>query len=120
MHPLNTFSTLLDYQRIAPFIIRFIVGIFIIYLGRERYKKGSFLSYIYFVCGIFLVGGYYTQLSSIVGVILLKFDFYVDYWKDRRSRAVPRLYYFLYSIAGTVLISLIFSGAGLWALDMPF
>lgn len=120
MHPLNTFYTLLDYQRFSPFILRIVIGIFILYLGRERQKKGSFLSYIYYICGLFLVGGYYTQLSSIIGIILLKFDFYVDYWKDRKSKPVPKYFYFLYTIAGFVLISLIFSGAGLWAFDMPF
>lgn len=121
MHPLNTFPGLLDYSRLAPFIIRLAVGIFIIYLGRNRQsKKFKTLSLVYYIFGLFLVSGYYTQISSIVGIVLLKLDFYVDYWKDRKTKPVPKYFYFLYAIAGLVLVSLIFSGAGLLALDMPF
>lgn len=120
MHPLNTFPILLDYVRIAPFILRVTIGIFILFLGRERQKKNSFLSYVYYLCGLFLVGGYYTQLSAIAGIALLKFDFYVDYWRNRKNKPFPELYYFLYSITGIILITLIFTGAGVWAFDMPF
>lgn len=120
MHPLNTFPMLLDYGRLSPLILRLVIGIFIFYLGKERQNKGSFLSYAYYICGIFLVAGYYTQLASIIGIILLKFDFYVDYWRDRKTRPVPKYFYFLYAIAGLVLVSLIISGAGFWAQDMPF
>lgn len=121
MHPLNTFPTLLDYGRFAPFFIRVVIGLFIIYLGKNRQnKKFKATSYVYYLFGLFLIAGYYTQISSIVGIVILKFDFYVDYWKDRNSRPVPKYFYFLYAIAGLVLVSLVFSGAGLWALDMPF
>lgn len=120
MYPLNTFPRLLDYYRFSFFIVRVIVGLFIIALGKERQDKKSVLAYVYYVCGATILAGYYTQVSAIVGIILLKFDFYVDYWRERENRPVPKHFYFLYAMAGLILVSLIFSGAGMWAFDMPF
>ncbi|MFZ2523489.1 MAG: hypothetical protein WAW92_03855 [Minisyncoccia bacterium] len=121
MQPLNTFPDLLDFGRISPFIIRVIVGLFIIYLGKQGInKKFNALSFVYYLCGFFLVLGYYTQISSIVGALLLKLDFYMNYWKNRKSVPIPKYFYFLYTIASLVLISLLFSGSGAFALDMPF
>ncbi len=121
MQPLNTFPALLDFARLSPFIIRIVIGLFIIYLGRERTdKKFSALSLTYYFCGVFLIIGFYTQLSSLAGIALLKFDFYVDYWQSRKTKPVPKYFYFLYAITVLVLVSLLFSGAGLFAFDMPF
>lgn len=121
MHPLNTFPALLDFIRLSPFIIRVVVGFFIIAIGKERSKKNlSSLSIVYYVCGIMLILGFYTQISSILGGVLLKFDFYLEYWKSRKTVPVPRYFYFLYTIATMALISLLFSGAGFLAFDMPF
>lgn len=120
MHPLNTFPLLLDFGRLAPFILRITIGIFIIYLGRERQRRDSVLSYVYYLCGLFLVGGYYTQLASIVGIAIIKFNFYIDHWINRKNKPVTTEHYFLYILTGMILISLIITGAGLWAFDMPF
>lgn len=120
MTPLNTFPHLLDYYRYSFFIVRVIVGLFVIALGKERQNKKSILAYVYYIFGATLVLGYYTQVSAIVGIILLKFDFYVDYWRDRKIRPVPKHFYYLYAMAGLILVSLVFSGAGMWAFDMPF
>lgn len=121
MHPLNTFPSLLDFGRLSPFLIRVVIGLFLIYLGRERQKKNfSPLSFVYYVFGITILLGFYTQVSSIAGVVLLNFDFYVDFWEKGKSNPVPKYLYFLYVIAGLALISLVFSGAGAFAFDMPF
>lgn len=120
MHPLNTFPELLDFVRISPFLLRVVVGVLIIYLGRQEQKKDSFLSYAYYICGLFLMVGFYTQITSIVGLVLLKYSIYVNYWKDRRTSPVSGHIYFLYAISGLILVSLLFSGAGFLALDMPF
>ncbi len=121
MNPLNTFPVLLDYIRFSPLILRLIIGVFLLILGSQRMKKDfSFLSIFYFVFGATLILGFYTQISSIAGIVLLKADFYLEYWKNRKSHPVPKNYYILYTIAVVVLISLIITGAGLFALDMPF
>lgn len=120
MHPLNTFPFLLDFERLAPLILRIVVGVFIIFLGREKQKRDSVLSYAYYLCGLFLIAGYYTQLSSILGIGILKFNFYIDYWRNKKNKPISMEHYFLYAIPGIILLSLIITGAGLWAFDMPF
>ena len=121
MHPLNTFPALLDFIRIAPFILRLIIGVFIIALGLSRKNKDySWLSYFYFIFGAALIAGFYTQISSIVGIVLLKADFYLEYWKNRKTTPVPNNYYFLYWLGVIILISLLLTGAGQFAFDMPF
>ncbi len=121
MHPLNTFPILLDFLRVAPFILRIVVGIFIISLGLSRKNKDlSWLSVFYFIFGASLILGFYTQISSIVGIILLKVDFYLDYWKNRKTNPINQNYYFLYTLVVIILLSLLVTGAGAYAFDMPF
>ncbi len=121
MNPLNTFPNLLDYVFFTPLLLRFVLGVFIIYLGKERLRKSfSYLSLLYFIVGTTLILGFYTQISAILGIVVLKLDFYFDFWKNRQTSPVPRNYYFFYTIAMAVLASLLFTGAGAFAFDMPF
>jgi hypothetical protein len=121
MHPLNTFPVLLDFIRLSPFIIRLAVGFLIVSIGRDRSKKSlSALSFVYYICGLTIIFGFYTQISSILGIALLKTDFYLDYWRNRKFVPIPKHMYFLYTISSFALISLLFSGAGFLAFDMPF
>lgn len=121
MHPINTFPALLDFVRLSPFIIRLVAGLFIFALGRDRQRKPfKEFSVIYYALGLAVMLGWYTQYASIFGIVLLKLDFYIDYWKKRKSVPVPKHYYFLYSMAILILVSLLFSGGGFQALDMPF
>ncbi len=121
MNPLNTFPALLDFLRLSPLLLRIVVGLFIISLGYDRKNKAySYISVLYFILGSTLILGFYTQISSLAGIALLKLDFYFDYWKNRKVTPVPRNYYMLYAIATIVLLSLLFTGAGAKALDMPF
>ncbi len=121
MHPLNTFPFLLDFIRLGPFILRLVVGIFIISLGlRRKNKDYSWLSVFYFIFGATIMIGFYTQISSIVGIVLLKTDFYLEYWRRRKTTSISINYYFLYTIVIIVLLSLLVTGAGHFAFDMPF
>ncbi len=121
MNPLNTFPALLDYIIFAPIILRLAVGFFIISLGKDRLKKDlSFLSIFYFIFGAALILGFYTQISSIASILLLKTDFYLEYWRNRKINPVPKNYRMLYTMAIVILLSLLVTGAGAFALDMPF
>ena len=121
MNPLNTFPIILDFVRLSPFLLRVIVSVFLISLGRDRSKKDfAWLSIFYFFFGILILLGLYTQISAIVSIVILKVDFYLDYWKNRKIIPVEKNSYFLYWMAGIILISLLFTGAGFRALDLPF
>jgi hypothetical protein len=121
MHPLTTFPNLLDYVGFSPLVLRLSVGIFLLMLGSQRLKRNySFLCLFYFVFGLTLILGFYTQISAIVTVLLLKIDFYLEYWKNRRATPVPKNYYALYILTSVMTLTLLLTGAGLFALDMPF
>src|SRR3989339_1311690 len=116
MHPLSIFPGLFTYALIAPLLLRLAVGLYIIYLGKNRYKK-TFgpASLIYILAGIFLVLGFYTQIVALIGVIVLIFDFFVDKEKTDISQEKSALYI----LAGIIFLSLLFTGPGFLALDLP-
>ena len=120
MHPLSIFPELLTYGLLAPFLLRLIVGYLILCLGWTRYKKPyKWTTVLYAVFGVMLIIGLYTQIIAIVSIILLKFDYYVDFYKDRKSTPVPKMVTFLYVMAILILLSLLFTGPGAYAFDLP-
>ena len=120
MHPLTTFPQLLFLGLISPTILRLVVSLFVIYLGYKRSKKEyNWSSIFYVVAGVLVLLGLYTQIAVIVGIIVLKFDFYIDYFRNRKTKPVSINEYILYAFAGIILLSLIFTGPGLFAFDLP-
>lgn len=116
MHPLSTFPQLFFLGLLAPFLLRIAVGLFIIYLGKERYYKNTpWLSVIYVISGICLFIGLYTQISAIVGIVLIAIELYLE----NAERKISLEKKILYVMAGVILLSLLFSGAGFLAFDRP-
>lgn len=116
MNPLSTFPELLTFGMIAPVLLRLSVGILIIYFGYKRYfKKWNGSSIVYGLTGIFLILGLYTQIAAILGILILKFDF----WTDRSEKKVSREYLIIAYLAVVILITLIITGPGFLAFDMP-
>ena len=114
-HPLSTFPTLLTYGLLAPFILRLTVGMAIIYLGYERYKKPyKWVSILYVVFGALLVLGLYTQVSAIIAIAVTKFDF----WTKKKSGGVSKEDFILYGMIVVILLSLLFTGPGFLAFDL--
>lgn len=105
---------------ISPLILRIIVGLFIIYLAKERKNKEH--NYLYIangIVGIVLFLGLYTQIAVILGLVLTKVDFYLNYWKSRNTNPISLEKYFLYFFAGFILVSLLFTGPGGLSFDLP-
>lgn len=116
MHPLVVFPQILFLGLLAPFLLRITVGVFIIYLGKERYYKNiQWLSIIHVISGICLFIGLYTQISAIAGIVLIAFEFYLENTEKKISTEKK----ILYAISVVILISLLFTGAGFLALDRP-
>jgi uncharacterized membrane protein YphA (DoxX/SURF4 family) len=116
MHPLSSFPQLLFLSLLAPTILRLSVGFFILHLGKNRSQsKHNRASPIYFISGVLLIIGLYTQIASIVGILVLIFDFYVN----RKSTLISEDKKTLYVIVGVILLSLLFTGPGLFAFDLP-
>lgn len=132
---LNPFPTLLVYSLLAPVIIR--IGVAIVFLGlsyrhlfSERQdltakllsRRGAWTAFLVWYLGLaeliiggFLLMGFLTQPAAIGGVLL---SLNLLNWKGNLPDLVPysKIFYFLLIAA---CLSLLFSGAGAFAFDMP-
>jgi hypothetical protein len=119
---LNPFPGFLDFALFAPVIIRVFLGIYFIISGlrifnalrqgnnvAEEVSSFSFGFALLFLLGGFSVFlGFYTQM----GALMLIFSSILCSIKDKHNRT---LYYILFAMA----LSLLFSGAGFLAFDLP-
>jgi uncharacterized membrane protein YphA (DoxX/SURF4 family) len=116
MHPLSTFPTLLTFGLLAPLLLRLVVGFIIISMSKERRKKPlQYLSLVYIAVGILIIAGLYTQITALIGVAVIKFDF----WMDRKHTAHSKDRLIIDVLLCAILLSLLFTGPGLLAFDMP-
>lgn len=105
---------------IAPLILIIVVSLFILLLAKERKNKEySYLYIAYVISSILIFIGMYTQIGALLGLALLKTDFYLNYWKNRSAVPISNEKYSLYYLAGVILISLLFTGPGAFAFDLP-
>lgn len=120
MHPLSIFPELLSYGFFAPLVLRVVVSFYIIYLGKKRLNGNyKWSSAFYFISGVLVFLGLYTQIAVIVAILTLKIDFYFEHWKNRKMTPVSMDLYFLYFMSALVLLTLIFTGPGAFAFDLP-
>lgn len=116
MHTLALFPRLLDYVLLAPLLLRLTVGLLRLGAGTARYKKEyRWLSILYVVSSVLIIIGLYTQIAALVAILLIAFDFYTEKKKSPLSREQNAL-----TILMTViLVSLLFTGPGALAFDLP-
>ena len=120
MHLLTTFPQLLTFGLVAPFLLRVTVAIFILSIGKTRYSKPySWTAILYIAVGLALLAGIYTQIAAIIGIIIIKFDFYTNYMTKRGSDPITREIFMLYTFAAVILLSLLVTGPGFLAFDLP-
>ena len=132
---LTLFPDLLTYSLIAPFILRVSLGLVLVYFsylkfGKERMEKiaffdslgmkpGSFyvnmVGSIEFVGGILLVVGAYTQAAALVGALVMLAATYIKWRHPQSLRNDIEFYILLFVVA----LSLVFLGAGFFAIDLP-
>lgn len=132
---LNTFPELLNFGLLAPTIIRLILAIILLVLGYETIFKKRLSFCLYFkakeyplaaflpwklgiaeiITGIFLFFGFFTQIASIVSMYLF---FTLLYIENRDEKILPHTSTF-YLVMIFVSATLLFSGAGIFAVDLP-
>ena len=129
---LNTFPELLSYSLLSPFILRVVLGFVFLKFGLHVLSKkepvvcksllgnyhndslNKLLGIVHTLAGLLLVVGLYTQIVSIF-VFLSSLIFFVNTKSSKLSHQKPVFYVLLMVIS----ISLLFSGAGAFGLDMP-
>ncbi len=132
---LSVFPNLLTYGLLAPFILRVVVGVIFLELGylklgKEKSAWNLFFQTIHFkpssvyvtilalieiVAGAFLVVGYLTQVAALVMAIILFAEAYVEL----RDGALLKRDIVFYTLLLVICVSLILTGAGAFAFDLP-
>lgn len=132
---LSVFPSLLTYDQLAPFILRVVVGVIFLELGylklgkeksawnmffqtihfRPSYLFVTLLALIEIVSGAFLVVGYLTQVAALVMAIILFAEAYVEL----RDGALLKRDIVFYTLLLAICISLLLTGAGAFAFDLP-
>ena len=138
---LNPFPTLLNFSFFAPTILRLFIGIYFINLGYIKYTKKEptrdhtidllyffnslsigpsiyyvkTLAIIELLVGVFLCLGFFVQISAIITAIISLVFFIVSIKQQDLRILKPSEYALLFAIS----LSLILTGAGVFAIDLP-
>ncbi len=132
---LNTFPDLLTYGILSPLILRVVLGFIainlgVLKLGKEKKDWIELFETIHFHPSIFFVGlmslveiaggilmliGAYVQITAIVFAIIFFIEAILEY---REPNLEDRNLTF-YILCLAISLSLIFSGAGAYAFDLP-
>lgn len=130
---LNTFPDLLVFGFFAPTILRIAVAASFAYLaysawaGRERIAHialplvgkqpwvPTFSAVVYGVLALMLFAGYYTQVAALIGALATVKGLVLDH---RYPEAFP-FSRSTYTLLAVICLSLLFTGAGAFAYDLP-
>jgi len=132
---LNPFPDLLTYSLLAPFILRVVAGLIFIDLGILLFKNEKerwlislsslkipnpklaikILGSIEIMAGVMLILGFYTQIAALVLTLLTFTEVFIEY---KQPEILKRnLVFYLMLLA--IVFSLLLSGAGAFAFDLP-
>lgn len=116
---LSLFPSLLTYGLLAPFLLRLVLGITVAYFGmryiRQKQHTPVTLGMIEIVLGLLLIIGLYTQAAAALVAIILG----LKLAKKVATKAFLTNGVNYYLILLVIAVSLLFSGAGVFAFDLP-
>ena len=133
---LNPFPNLLTYSLVAPFILRLTLGLILANLGYLKLTKeraglrvifgllhiknherlaAQVVGTLEILGGLMLIVGFYTQVAALAFVILNGAELYIEYNDETLLRRDIVFYILIFVIA----LSLLFTGAGFLAFDLP-
>lgn len=132
---LNTFPELLTYSTLAPFFLRLVIGLIFIDLGILKLKgekmewlasfeklnlrpASTFLpiyAFVQIIGGGLLVLGLWTQIAALIFVIFTGTEFLIE----SRERSILKRDIVFYLLTLTIAVSLLLTGAGAFAFDIP-
>ena len=132
---LNTFPQILTFGILAPLILRVVIGFIALDLGYLKLNKEKalwaelfetihfkpahvfvkILAFIEIIGGLMLLLGAYTQIVAIVFAVVYFCEAVLEYRQEvLEARNLP-----FYILMFAISLSLIFTGAGAFGLDIP-
>jgi putative oxidoreductase len=132
---LNPFPELLSFTLMAPLLIRVAVGVFFISFGwnkltKEREHRSSFfdsiglrpagvyvtlLGLLQIIIGVCLIIGFFTQVAAILATVIMFVSYIIKVRHPEMLFNTTSIYALLFIMA----LTLVFTGAGLFAIDLP-
>jgi len=128
-HLVTPLPALLDYSFYAPLLLRLTLGVYILAIGFSAHRKNSpdspdlhvemsplqiLFSGLFILAGLSLIVGIFVQISAIIVVILMLITI-----SDKTSRLTHELGRAELSLLLIIALSLIVTGAGPFAIDLP-
>ncbi len=117
MHTLSIFPSLLTFGIFAPLLLRLVVSYFLLINGRKTLMvdKKMWIAIPQIICGVMLFVGVYTQAVVLVALIFTK----LDWWTNKNISPTSNDKMMIYWFTGIILLSLLFTGPGAFAIDYP-
>ncbi|HRH25825.1 MAG TPA: hypothetical protein PLD99_02705 [Parcubacteria group bacterium] len=115
---LNPFPDLLIYSMLAPFILRIVLGLVYLDLGTLNWKKSGnmkILGLVEIIGAAMLFFGIYTQYAAMLFILIGGISFYIEY----KDASVLKRDIVFYLLVLAISISLLLTGAGAYAKDLP-
>jgi len=132
---LNPFPSLLTYSFWAPFILRVVVGFIFVDLGILAFKKEKerwvislatlgipkqrlivkIIGTLEIACGLMLIAGFYTQIAALILAIFTFAESYVEF----KNPDILKRNLVFYVMLFVMVFSLVLTGAGALAFDLP-
>lgn len=132
---LSVFPSLLTYSLLAPFILRLVLGLIFIDLGLLKFKSeksrwiASFetlglkpadlfvpvYAVIQIVGGAMLIIGLWTQVAALVFVLSSAIELYIEWEASAMLKRTIVFYLLIFAISASLLLT----GAGAFAIDLP-
>lgn len=135
MQTFNIFPELFSFSLLAPLILRAVIGLVFLNLGSLKLGKerkgwisslhllgvkpaGFFvglLGIIEITGGLLLLVGAYTQLVALIFAVIAISELMIEY----REESILKRDFVFYLLLSAICLSLLLTGAGLFAIDIP-
>lgn len=111
----SIFPTLLSFDHVVPLLLRVTLGLIFILWAYSKFRIDRTKSILEGIVGILLFIGFVTQLAALFACGILGFRLF----KKIKERAFLTDGVNYYLILFVIALSLLFTGAGFFALDLP-
>lgn len=132
---LNIFPALLTYSMLGPFVLRVVVGFIFLDLGMLKFRSEKlrwvasfealglrpadfmvlFYATLQIAGGLLFLLGLWTQVAALAFVLFTGMELYIE-WEAKEVLKRDIVFYLL---AFAISLSLLLTGAGAYALDIP-